>query len=117
MDIMYTRCAGLDVHKKTVVACRMRSDKRGKGDHETQTFGTKTGELLGLVDWLMQWDVSHVAMESTGEYWKPIYNLLESYSLNFLLNIRSLFYGHIYNGIFHKMIYHYLDLKLNVDEF
>lgn len=77
MDIMYTRCAGLDVHKKTVVACRMRSDKNGKVEHETQTFGTKTGELLSLLDWLTQWEVSHVAMESTGEYWKPIYNILE----------------------------------------
>ena len=77
MDIMYRCCAGLDVHKKTVVACRMRSGKRGKVDHETQTFGTTTGELLRLVDWLTQWDVSHVAMESTGEYWKPIFNLLE----------------------------------------
>jgi transposase len=55
----------------------MRSGKRRKVEQETQTFGTTTGELLVLVDWLHEWDVSHVAMESTGEYWKPIYNLLE----------------------------------------
>lgn len=88
MDVMYTRCAGLDVHKKTVVACRMRTSQGGEVEHETQTFGTKTGELLGLVDWLTEWEVSHVAMESTGEYWKPIYNLLEGNVEVLLVNAR-----------------------------
>ncbi len=77
MKVMYTRCAGLDVHKKTVVACRMRTGETGDVHAETQTFGTKTYELLALVDWLGAWEVTHVAMESTGEYWKPVYNLLE----------------------------------------
>lgn len=77
MEIIYERCAGLDVHKKTVVACRMRTGEAGQVEQETQTFGTKTVELLGLVDWLSEWEVSHVALESTGDYWKPVYNLLE----------------------------------------
>jgi transposase len=88
MKVMYPRCAGLDVHKQTVVACRMRTDETGEVEHETQTFGTKTGELLGLLDWLTAWEVSHVAMESTGEYWKPIYNLLEGNAEGLLVNAR-----------------------------
>ena len=88
MDVMYTQCAGLDVHKKTVVACRMRTGGTGEVKHETQTFGTTTGELLGLVDWLTAWDVSHVAMESTGDYWKPIYNLLEGNGEVWLVNAK-----------------------------
>ncbi|WP_428623709.1 IS110 family transposase [Sedimenticola sp.] len=77
MKVMYSQCAGLDVHKKTVVACRMRTDATGDVEPEIRTFGTTTRELLEMSDWLMEWEVSHVAMESTGEYWKPIYNLLE----------------------------------------
>lgn len=69
--------AGLDVHKKTVVACRMRSSSDGQVEQESRTFGTTTPELLQLVDWLTEWEVTQVAMESTGDYWKPIYNLLE----------------------------------------
>ena len=78
MDIINTHCAGLDVHKKTVVAAIIVPDK-GRGLHkETRSFGTMTGELLTLSDWLMSLGVTHVAMESTGEYWKPIYNILEN---------------------------------------
>lgn len=77
MRLMYERCAGLDVHKKTVVANRRRINKQGEVESETQTFGTTTGELLQLLDWLLTWDVQMVAMESTGVYWKPIYNLFE----------------------------------------
>ena len=72
MEVMYKHCAGLDVHKKTVTACR-RDGKR----QETKTFGTTTPDILELLDWLLGWECTHVAMESTGEYWKPIYNLLE----------------------------------------
>lgn len=73
MKAMYERCAGLDVHKKTVTACR-----RDGREQEVKTFGTTTPDLLELVDWLLEWECSHVAMESTGDYWKPVYNLLES---------------------------------------
>jgi transposase len=77
MQIVYPRCAGLDVHKKTVVVCvRLVSDDGMLTTH-TRTFGTTTAELLNLGAWLLSLEVTHVAMESTGEYWKPVYNLLE----------------------------------------
>lgn len=72
MERLYARCAGLDIHKKTVVACRVTDKQR-----EVRTFGTTTGDLLALADWLRVGQVTHVAMESTGVYWKPIYNILE----------------------------------------
>lgn len=77
LRIMYKRVAGLDVHKKTVVATRMRVTEEGRLEWETRTFGTTTPDLLELHDWLMEWGCTHVAMESTGDYWKPVYNLLE----------------------------------------
>jgi len=72
MEVVYERCAGLDVHKRTVTACIITPEER-----KTRTFGAMTKDLLGLVDWLMERRVSHVAMESTGVYWKPVWNLLE----------------------------------------
>ena len=63
MDVLYPRCAGLDVHKKTVVACA-----RTPEGQETRTFGTMTRDLLALADWLVEQQVTHVAMESTGVY-------------------------------------------------
>jgi transposase len=78
MDIVYTHCAGLDVHKKTVVAAIIVPAAKGGLDQETRTFGTMTADLLALSDWLMAHEISHVAMESTGEYWKPVYNILET---------------------------------------
>jgi transposase len=77
MEEVYARCAGLDVHKKSVVACRARPGSGRGREREARSFGTTTAELLGLVDWLHAWDCTHVAMESTGSYWKPVYNLLE----------------------------------------
>ena len=76
MKVMVARGAGLDVHKKTVVACRRRYVAK-EVEQETRTFGTMTADLLELVDWLLEWAVTAVAMESTGEYWKPVFNLLE----------------------------------------
>jgi len=78
MDIIHERCAGLDVHKKSVVACRIVPTEEGLWQVETRTFKTMTGDLLALADWLRGADVTHVAMESTGVYWKPIFNILES---------------------------------------
>ena len=77
MRIIYERVAGLDVHKKTVVACRMRVTEQQRLEWERETFGTTSGELLLLHDWLSEWDCEQVVMESTGDYWKPVYNLLE----------------------------------------
>ncbi|MBW4489341.1 MAG: IS110 family transposase [Trichocoleus desertorum ATA4-8-CV12] len=78
MQVTHERCAGIDVHKKTVVVCCLNSSENGKPNRETRTYGTTTRELLSLCDWLSSEHITHVAMESTGEYWKPVYNLLES---------------------------------------
>ncbi len=77
MDVIYRCCAGLDVHKQTVVACLLRVADNGRKTKAVQTFGTTTAELLRLSDWLTVGGCTHVAMESTGEYWKPIWNILE----------------------------------------
>jgi transposase len=77
MRVMYERCAGLDVHKKTVVACRMTQDEQGVAQVDVRTFGTMTVDLLALADWLRAGQVTHVAMESTGVYWKPVFNILD----------------------------------------
>jgi len=77
MDIIHACCAGLDVHKKTVVACIRSIGPDGTVSREVRTFGTTTAELLALSDWLEAHGVVPVAMESTGVYWKPIFNLLE----------------------------------------
>jgi len=76
MEVIYKRCCGLDVHKKMVVACLIIRDGE-EVKKEIRTFGTMTSDLLLLHDWLLANRVTHVAMESTGIYWKPIYNLLE----------------------------------------
>ena len=75
MDVIHSRCAGLDVHKKTVQACIRCWDERGQVSKEFREFGTMTGELLALGDWLAQHGVTQVAMESTGVFWKPVFNI------------------------------------------
>jgi transposase len=77
MDTLHRCCAGLDVHKKTVVACIRRAGPAGEVDRQVRTFGTMTAELLELADWLATAGVTHVAMEATGVYWKPVWHLLE----------------------------------------
>ena len=78
MDIMYARCAGLDVHKATVVACVRKPGPRPDARHaETQTFATTLRGLRALVAWLIAHGVTHVAMESTGVYWRPVFAVLE----------------------------------------
>ena len=77
MQITFTHVAGLDIHKKTVVACCFTPGPKGKPQKAIRTFSTMTCDLLALVDWLLNLGVTQVAMESTGEFWKPIYNLLE----------------------------------------
>lgn len=90
MDIIYSHCAGLDVHKKTVVACRIIPGSEGKLIQQTRTFATMTADLLQLSDWLAEAGVTQVAMESTGEYWKPVYNLLENNFELWLVNARHI---------------------------
>ena len=77
MDVVVERCAGLDVHKDTVVAAVRLPDGDGGRSTEVRTFGTFTGELLELSDWLTERRVTLVGMESTGVYWKPVYYVLE----------------------------------------
>lgn len=77
METVWERCCGIDVHKATVVACVWIRDAAGQSRKETKTFGTMTPELLVLHDWLAAHGVTHVAMESTGVFWQPVYNLLE----------------------------------------
>jgi transposase len=88
LPIIFKRIAGLDVHKKTVVATRMRVVTQEEVERETKTFGTTTPELLELHDWLQEWNLSHVAMESTGDYWKPVYNVLEDAFETWVVNAR-----------------------------
>ena len=76
MDLLYARCAGLDVHRDTVVACiRVQTD--GRASTDVRTFGTKTDELLDLSAWLSEHEVTHVAMEATGVYWRPVWHILD----------------------------------------
>jgi transposase len=77
MEVLYARCCGLDVHKRSVTACLVTADAGGAPAQVIQTFGTMTEDLLALSDWLAAAGCTHVAMESTGVYWKPVYNLLE----------------------------------------
>ena len=77
MEVIYSRCCGLDIHKKTVVACLISSAQGQPPQKEVRTFRTMTTELLALADWLHAAECTHVAMESTGVYWRPVYNLLE----------------------------------------
>jgi transposase len=77
MEVVHTHCAGLDVHKKTVVACVMHSTNEGPERHETRSFGTMLPDLERLRDWLVQEGCTAAAMEGTGVYWKPVYNVLE----------------------------------------
>jgi transposase len=85
MEILYPNCAGGDVHLKTVVVCAVWREN-GRRRQETRTFGTTTGELLQLADWLVAHGVTHIALESTGVYWKPVYYVLESQVEVWLVN-------------------------------
>lgn len=88
MDVIYARCCGLDVHKRGVVACLVTPGEGGAPTKEVRTFTTMTDDLLALSDWLTAAGCTHVAMESTGVYWKPVYNLLEDGFALLLVNAR-----------------------------
>ncbi len=78
MDVVVERACGLDVHKRTVVACLLTPKPDGTTHKELRTFSTLTADLFRLADWLRAADCTHVAMESTGIYWRPVYNVLEA---------------------------------------
>ena len=90
MDVVITRCAGLDVHQATVVATVRVPDDQGGRRSVTETFGTMTADLLALRDWLQAYGVTHVALESTGVYWKPVYYVLEGAFTLLLINMQEL---------------------------
>lgn len=84
MDILYSCCCGIDIHAKTAVACLIKEGKK-----QTLTFSTMTDDLLKLLDWLQQAGCTHVAIESTGVYWKPVFNILEGVMEVILTNARD----------------------------
>jgi transposase len=90
VETLIRRCAELDVHKASVVACVRVIDENGELLSFTQSFGTTTSDLLKLNDWLMSYAVTVVGMESTGVYWKPVYTLLEAEFECWLLNAQHL---------------------------
>jgi transposase len=90
MDRQLERCCGLDVHKETVAACVRIVERRGAATQHVQTFGTTAADLVGLRDWLAAHRVTHVAMESTGVYWKPVFYALESDFTCLLVNAMHL---------------------------
>ena len=84
MEVLHAHCAGLDIHKETVVAC-VRHMSRGKVKTEVRTFATMTGTLLDLSAWLATEQVTHIAMEATGVYWKPVWHILSDGEFHLVL--------------------------------
>ena len=87
---VYPNCAGLDVHKKFVTAYRLTVDAQGTTHAERHKFSTMTDDLEALANWLSAGHCTHVAMESTGVYWQPIYNILEDRFEVFVVNAQSI---------------------------
>jgi transposase len=90
MDVVYARCCGLDVHKRTVVACVIVPGASQQPSKTIRTFGTMSSDLLELAEWLADQAVTHVALESTGVYWKPVWNLLEGSFTLLLVNAQHI---------------------------
>ena len=90
MEVLHACCCGLDVHKKGVTACVLWAEGKGKKRKEKRQFGTMTRDLLALADWLRACGVTHVAMESTGVYWKPVWNVLEGQFEILLVNAQHI---------------------------
>jgi transposase len=90
MEVLYPRCAGIDVHKETAMVCVLTPGPGADAHQEIRQFATHTGELRRLAAWLKQEKVTHAAMESTGVYWKPVFNILESGCELILVNARHI---------------------------
>jgi transposase len=86
MQVLHARCCGLDVHKRTVVACVLLTEPAGSVVKHVRTFSTMTADLLSLSDWLRGLGVTQIAMESTGIYWRPVFNILEDAHQVMLVN-------------------------------
>lgn len=85
MDVVNERCCGLDIHKKTISAGVIVSSRTARRKKQLRVFGTMTCDLLALADWLNECGVTHVAMEATGVYWKPVWNIFEGHIPEMLL--------------------------------
>jgi transposase len=90
METIIERCAGLDVHKDSIVACVRTANEQGARCQVTATFSTTTASLLALHDWLERRGVTTVGLESSGVYWKPVYYMLEGLFDCWLLNARHM---------------------------
>ena len=90
MPVVYARCYGLDVHKKSITACVLLRDATGQGRQEIRRFATMTRDLLELAEGLQSHQGTHVAMESTGGYWKPVWNILEGQFTVVLVNAQHI---------------------------
>jgi len=90
MEVLYPCCCGLDVHKKSITACVLWARQGGRSCKEKRRFETFTRDLLRMADWLRECGVTHVAMESTGVYWKPVWNILEGQFEVLLVNAQHI---------------------------
>lgn len=90
MERVYQRCCGIDIHKKNLVACLIVVTADGELHKEIRTFRTGSQELLPLLDWLQASNCTHVAMEATGVYWKPLFNLLEGHLQVLVVNAQHI---------------------------
>src|SRR5262245_51881674 len=86
MRVLHERCCGLDIHKKFVVACLLSTDPDGNVHKVIRSYSTMTGDLLALGDWLRAEQCTHVVLESTASFWRPIYNLLEGHFESLVVN-------------------------------
>lgn len=89
-EVLVERCAGMDVHQKTIVVCVITTNPSGEVEREVRTFGTLTKNLFELLGYLESHSITHVAMESTGIYWKPVYNILEGFLTVVLANAQRI---------------------------
>ena len=85
MEIIHERCCGLDVHKRVVAACVLIPGPDNQPHKELRTFGTMSEDVERLADWLSERGVSQVVLESTGSYWKPVWNILEERGFGLVL--------------------------------
>jgi len=90
MNMVYERCAGIDVHKRNVVVCAITPDQWGQRHKEQCTFSTRMPDLLRMRQWFQNLGVTHVALESTGSFWKPIFHVLEGYMEVLVVNAQHL---------------------------
>jgi len=90
MQVVYERCCGIDVHKRQVVVCVLLTAPDGRVQRHIQTFSTMTADLLALDDWLRELGIEQIALESTGVYWRPVFNLLEEGRTIVLVNAQHM---------------------------